>query len=46
MKLQYGQPIAVAQDVPHVETVDSGPKVIRAVWMEQKDLKHTTKSVG
>ena len=33
MKLEYGQPIAVAQEVPHVGMVDSGPKVIRIVWM-------------
>ena len=27
--------------VPHVKMMDKGPKVIRAIWMEQKDLKHT-----
>ena len=39
MKLQYGQPIAVAQ-------VDRGPKVSCAVWMEQKALKHTNTCMG
>ena len=32
--------------VPHVEMVDRGPKVICAVWMEQKALKHTNTCVG
>ena len=27
--------------MPHVVTVDSGPKVIRVVWMEQVALEHT-----
>ena len=36
----------VEQAVPHVGTVDSGPKVIRVVWTEQKDLKHTNTCVG
>ena len=30
----------------HVGTVDSGPKVIRAVWMEQVALKHTNTCTG
>ena len=46
MKLQYGQPIAVAQEMPHVGMVESGPKVIHAVWTEQKALKHTSTCVG
>ena len=46
MKLKYGQTIAVEQVVPHVGMVDRGPKVIRAVWMEQKALKHTNTCVG
>ena len=46
MKLQYGQPIAVAQAVPHVGTVDRGPKVIYVVWTEQQTLKHTNACVG
>ena len=32
--------------VPHVGTVDRGPKVIHAVWMEQKALKHTNTCMG
>ena len=40
-KLQCSQPIAVAQAVPHVRTVDKGPKVTQTVWTEQKALKHT-----
>ena len=31
---------------PHVETVDSGPKVIHVVWMEQVDLNHTSTCMG
>ena len=46
MKLQYGQPIVVAQAVPHVRTVDSGPKIICVVWTEQKALKHTNTCMG
>ena len=46
MKLQYGQPIVVAQALPYVGTVDSGPKVFRVVWMEQKDLEHTNTCMG
>ena len=32
--------------MPHVGTVDSGPKVICAVWMEQMALKHTNTWTG
>ena len=32
--------------MPHVGTVDRGPKVIRVVWTEQKALKHTNTCVG
>ena len=46
MKLQCGQPIAIAHAVPHVGMVDRGPKVIHVVWMEQKALKHTNTCVG
>ena len=45
MKLQCGQPM-VAHAAPHVGIVDRGPKVIYAVWTEQKALKHTNTCVG
>ena len=45
-KLQCGLPIVVARAVPHVETVDRGPKVIHAVWMKQKALKDTNTCTG
>ena len=32
--------------MPHVETVNRGPKVIRVVWTEQKAHKHTNTCVG
>ena len=32
--------------VPHVGTVDSGPKVIRVVWMEKVALEHANTCMG